>query len=125
MQGELAVLGGPESSAQTPTRVNPWSGRLRTPSASPNVLIGSTRNHVNSAKGKSNVDQPMAVFDVSVGHSVVGHDLSGEESLDEEFGIPKVQTLRVRRSTRLKYPMERLKYDSFAAHHFMYMANIV
>ena len=67
----------------------------------------------------------MAVFDVSAGHSMVDHDSSGEESLDEEFGIPKVQTPGVRRSTRVKYPVERLKYDSFAAHHFMYMANVV
>ena len=67
----------------------------------------------------------MVVFDVSAGHSMAGHDLSGEESLDEEFGIPKVQTPRVHRPTRVRYPMERLKYDSFVAHHFMYMANVV
>ena len=36
-------------------------------------------------------------------------DLSDDESLDDEFGIPKVQTPRVRRSTCVKYPMERLK----------------
>ena len=41
------MLSGPKSSVQTPTRVNPWSGRLRTPSASPNVSIGSTGNHVH------------------------------------------------------------------------------
>ena len=46
----------------------------------------------------------MAVFDVTVGHSMVDHDSSGEESLHEEFGIPKVQT---------------------PGHHFMYMANVV
>ena len=32
----------------------------------------------------------MAVFDVSAGHSMADHDSSGEESLDEEFDIPKV-----------------------------------
>ena len=53
------------------------------------------------------------------------HDSSGKESLDEEFGIPKVQTLGVHRSTHVKYIMEILKYDSFVAHHFMYMANVV
>ena len=51
--------------------------------------------------------------------------LSNDESLDDEFGIPKVQTPGVHRSTRVKYPVERLKYDSFAARHFMYMANVV
>ena len=36
-----------------------------------------------------------------------------------------MQTPGVCRSNRTKYPLERLKYDSFAAHHFMYMANVV
>ena len=67
----------------------------------------------------------MAILDVSVGHSMANHDSSGKQSLDEEFGIPKGQTPGVCRSTRVKYPVERLKYDSFAAHHFMYMENVV
>ena len=83
------MLSEPKSSAQTPTQVNPWSGRLRTPSASPNVSAGSTRNHASSAKGKGKANQPMAVFDVSAGHSMASHDSSGDESLDEEFGHTK------------------------------------
>ena len=45
------VLSGPKGSAQTPTKVNPWSGRLRSPSASPNASVQSTRKNENSAKG--------------------------------------------------------------------------
>ena len=56
VQQESVVLSGPKSSVQTPTRVNPWSGRLRTSSVSPNVSIGSTRNHVSLEKGKSTLD---------------------------------------------------------------------
>ena len=67
----------------------------------------------------------MAVFDVSAGHSMASHDSSRDESLDEEFGIPKVQTLGVRRSNCVRYPVNKLKYDSFVAHHLMYMANVV
>ena len=67
----------------------------------------------------------MVVFNVLAGHSMVDHDSNGEESLDEQFGIPRVQTPRVHRFTCAKYPMERLKYESFVAHHFMYMANVV
>ena len=67
----------------------------------------------------------MAIFDVFAGHSMADYDSSGGESLDEEFGIPKLQTPGVRRSTRVNYPVERLKYDSNVAHHFMYMANVV
>ena len=71
------------------------------------------------------MDQPMTVFDVSAGHSMADRDSSSDESLDGEFGIPKVQTPRVRRSTHAKYPVERLKYENFVALHFMYMANVV
>ena len=52
VQQDSTVLSGPKSSAQTPMQVNPWSSRLRTPSASPNVSVGSTKYHVSSAKGK-------------------------------------------------------------------------
>ena len=125
VEQELIALSGPKSSAQIPVKVNPWLGRLRSPNPSPNVSIGSIGNHVSSTKGKDKVDWPMVVFDVSARHFMVDHDSNGEKSLDEEFGIPKVQTSRVCRSTHTKYPMKRLKYDSFVAHHFMYMENVV
>ena len=67
------------------TKVNPRSGRLRSPSASPNTSVESTGRNVNSEKGKNKVDQPMAIFDVFVGHSIIDYDSSGGESLDEEF----------------------------------------
>ena len=51
--------------------------------------------------------------------------MSGEESHVDEFGILKVQTPGVHRSTRAKYLVERLKCDNFLARHFLYMANVV
>ena len=56
---------------------------------------------------------------------MTNHDSSGKERLNEEFGIPRVQTLGVYRSTHVKYLVEKLKYDSFVAHHFMYLENVV
>ena len=53
------------------------------------------------------------------------HDSSGKERLNEEFGIPRVQTLGVCKSICVKYLVEGLKYESLVAHHFMYMANVV
>ena len=88
--------------------MSPWLGRLRAKDGSPNVLFRSAKSKIKPTKGKEKVNQPMADFDVSAGHS------SGDESLDEEFGIPKVKTLGVqimegetslRRSTRVKYPV--------------------
>ena len=80
-QQESQKLSEPGESSNTPTKdVNPWSGRLRF--GSPNVSIGSAGSKIGSSKGKEKVDQSMIGFDA--GHS------SGDESLDEEFGIPSV-----------------------------------
>ncbi len=80
-QQESQMLSGPGESSNTPSKnVNPWSGRLRF--GSPNVPFGSAGSKTGSTKGKKKEDQPMAVFDAS--HS------SGDESLDEEFGTPRV-----------------------------------
>ena len=42
VQQESTVISGPKASAQTSTKVNPWSGRLRSPSASPNASVQRT-----------------------------------------------------------------------------------
>ena len=116
-------------SSQTSTKLSPWLSRLRAKDGSPNVLFGSFESRTKSTKGKKKVNQSMADFDVSA----AGH-LSDDESLDEEFRIPKVKTLGVqrmegetslRRSTHVKYPVERLKYDILAAHHYVYMVKVV
>jgi hypothetical protein len=31
----------------------------------------------------------------------------------------------VRRSTRIKYPIQRLTYDGFVAHHYAYMVKVI
>ena len=73
------------------------------------------------------MDQPIVVFDA--GHS------SGDESLDKDFGIPSVRTPgvqrvqdvnnEVHRSSRIKYPVNRFRYDNLAAHHYAYMVKVV
>jgi hypothetical protein len=64
-----------------------------------------------------------------------------ENSVDEESKVFSVVTLRVRmakktlkthdnnsgvqRSTRFKYPVQRLTYDGFVVHHYTYMVKII
>ena len=65
-----------------------------------------------------------------------GHSSGSEHSLDEEFGIPSVKTpgvkkalegmhSKLRRSSRVKNPVQRLMHDGYVAHHYAYMAKIV
>ena len=77
------------------------------------------------------------MYDASTDQSIIGGDSSGSEmSLDEELGIPTMRTpgvkkameamnSKLRRSTRIKNPVQRLSYDSYLAHHYAYMANVV
>ena len=88
---ESCELSGPDKSSQTATKVGPWSGRLRAKDGSPNASFGSVESRTKSTKGKEKVNQPIADFYVSTRHS------SGDESLDEEIGIPKVKTPGVHR----------------------------
>ena len=57
-------------------------------------------------------------------------------SLDEELGIPTMQTSGVKRaieaissklhrSTCIKNRVQRLSYDNYLAHHYAYMENVV
>ena len=64
---------------------------MRAKDGSPNVSFGIVESATKSAKGKEKVNQSMADFEVSAGHS------SNNESLDEEFGVPKVKTPGVQR----------------------------
>ena len=93
-----------------------------------------------SRKGKEKVDQPMV--DLNAGHSYVDGESSGsEQSIDDELGIPSVVTPRVRRtrdvlkahgsdpilhrSTKARYPVDRLKYDGFTAIHYASMVKVI
>ena len=69
--------------------------------------------------------------------SLVDGDSSGSEfSLDDELGIPAMKTpgvkkameavnAKLRRSMRVKNPLQRLSYDSYLARHYAYMENVV
>jgi hypothetical protein len=79
---------------------------------------------------------------ISSKNSHVDDELSdSEKSVGGESRIPSVTTpgaqmakkaLKtpdnnngVRRSTRVKYPVQRLTYDGFVAHHYTYMVRVI
>jgi len=80
--------------------------------------------------------------DVSSGYLHVDADSDGsKKSLDEEFGIPAVRTLGVKKANEAAKPprsdpgphrlnrnrnsLQRLMYDGYVAHHNAYMAKVV
>ena len=40
-------------------------------------------------------------------------------------GVQRVQENEVRRSSCIKYPVNRLRYDNLAVHHYAYMVKVV
>ena len=132
-QQSQQTLSGQQESNGNKSVENPWSGRLRTsPASSSNV----------SQNGKEKVDDAPYMPHLSASHHDGDGDSSGfEQSLDDEFGIPAVKTLGVRksqatgrvprsdpgprRSRRHRALVQRLTYDSYVACHCAYMAKIV
>ena len=124
VQQESQTLSGRGESSCSKSKDKPWSGKLH---------VQVTMDV--SQKGKEKVFEP---FDIFVGHSTMdGGDSSGSEmSLDEEFGIPGMKTLGVKkamksmnenlsRSTRVKNLVQRLNYSGFVARHYACTAKVV
>ena len=101
------------------------------------LLLADSGTQV-SRKGKEKVD-PASVFDVTRGDSHVdGEPIGLEMRLDEELEIPSVVTLGARKSrnvvktlggdagtcksTHVRYPIDKLRYDGFSSHHYAYMS---
>jgi len=115
---ESQLISGPQESSISGSNNTPWKGRLR----SSNIVHGSSQTssrnpHVDDASSDS------------------------EKNVGEESRIPLVTTLGarmakkvlktsdnnsgVRRSTRVKYPVQILTYDGFVAHHYAYMVKVI
>lgn len=99
------------------------------------------KNFVNSKhvsqKSKEKMDEALGLPKISAGQSIVDGDLSGSDmSLDEELGMPSMKmpgikkaiegvNAKLRRSSRVKKPVQRLMYDGYVANHYAYMEKVV
>jgi len=118
VEQEPQLISGPQESSISGSSRTPWKGRLR----SLNIVDGSFQTSFRN-------------------HHVDDESSDSEKSVGEESKIPSVTTpgaqmakkaLKtpdnnngVRRSTRVKYPVQRLTYDGFVAHHYTYMVRII
>ena len=110
---ETVTISGP-SEASSSSSTSPWSGRLR------NSADKSGSAHANSPrKGKEKIVEQ---GDTSRAR---GESSDSDMSLDEELGIPRLTTPGVRKSTRVRYPVDRLTYDGMTAIHYAYMVKVL
>jgi hypothetical protein len=118
VEQESQLVSGPQEFSISGSNSTPWKGRLKSSSIVHGSSQTSSKNpHVNDESSDS------------------------EKTAGEESKIPSVTTLRaqmakkalktpdnnngVRISTRVKYLVQRLTYDGFVAHHYVYMVRVV
>jgi len=118
VEQESQLINGPQNSSISGSSSTSWKGRL----ISSNIVNGNSQTsfknlHVNDESNDS------------------------EKRVREESRIPLVttpgarmakKTLKtpnnnngIRKSTRVKYPIQKLTYDGFVAHHYTYMVRVI
>ncbi len=118
VEQESQLISGPQESSISGSSNTPWKGRLKYS----NIVHGSCQTS-------------------SINSLVNGESSDSEKNVGEELRILSVTTLAtrmakkalktldnnsgVRRSTRVKYPIQRLTYDVFVVHHYAYMVRVI
>ncbi len=118
MEQESQLISGPQESPISGSNSTPWKGRLR----SSNIVDGSFQTSFRNP----HVDDESNDSEKSV----------GEESKILSIITPEAQMAKkalktlnnnngVRRSTRVKYPVQIFTYAGFVAHHYAYMVKVI
>ncbi len=118
MEQESQLISGPQESSISGSSSIPWKGILR----SSNIVHGSSQtssrnSHVDgesSESEKSEGEESRITLVTTPGAWMVKKAL---KTLDNNSGV--------RRSTRVKYPVQRFTYDGFVAHHYAYMVKVI
>jgi hypothetical protein len=118
LEQESQLISGPQKSSISGSSNTPWKRRLR----SSNIIHGSFQT--------SSIN-----FHVD-GESSESKKSEGEESKTTSITTPRTQMAKkalktpnnnsgVRRSTRVKYHVQRFTYDGFIAHYYAYMVRVI
>ncbi len=118
VEQESQLISGPQESSISGSSSTPWKGKLR----SSNIVDGSSQTssiifHVDdeSSDSKKNVGEESRILSIiTLGARMAKKAL---KTSDNDNGV--------RRSTRVKYPVQRLTYDGFVVHHYTYMVRVI
>jgi hypothetical protein len=118
VEQESQLISGPQESSISGSSNTPWKGKLR----SSNIIHGSFQTsyinpHVDdeSSDSEKSVDEESRILSIST---------PGAQMAKKVLKTPNNNN-GVRRSTRVKYLVQRLTYDGFVAHHYTYMVRII
>ncbi len=111
------LISGPQESSISGSSSTPWKGILRSSKIVDDSSQTSCRNpHVDdeSSDPEKSVGEESSLLVTTPGAWMVKKAL---KISDNNNGV--------RRSTRVKYPIQRLTYDGFVAHHYAYMVRVI
>ncbi len=118
MEQESQLIIGPQKSSISGSSNTPWKGRLR----SSNIVHGSSQTssrnpHVDdeSSDSEKSVDEESKIPSVTIPRALMAKKVL--KIVDNNNGV--------RRSTRIKYLIQRFTYDGFVVHHYGYMVRII
>jgi len=118
VEQESQLINGPQESSISGSSNTPWKGKLKFS----NIIYGTSQTSFKNP----HVDDESS---------------DSEKSVGEESRIPSITTLGarmakkvlktpnnnsgIRRSTRVKYPVQIFTYDGFLAYHYTYMVRVI
>ncbi len=118
VEQESELISGPQESSINGSSSTPWKGRLR----SSNIVHGSSQTssinpHVDgeSSDSKKSVGEESKILSVTTPGAPMAKKTL--KTSDNNSGM--------RRSTQIKYHVQRLTYDGFVAHHYAYMVRVI
>ncbi len=118
VEQESQLISGPQKSSINGSNSTPWKGRLR----SSNIVHGSSQTssrilHVDdeSSDSEKNVGEESRILSVTTRRARMAK--KALKTSDNNNGV--------RRSTRIKYHVQRLTYDGFVTHHYAYMMKVI
>ncbi len=118
MEQESQLISGSQESSISGSSSTPWKGRLK----SSNIVHGSSQ----TSSRNFHVDGESSDSKKSAGEEskIISVIIYGARMAKKVLKTPNNNNA-VRRSTRVKYLVQRFTYDGFVAHHYAYMVKVI
>jgi len=118
VEQESQLISGPQEFSISGSSSTPWKGRLK---SSNNVHGSSQTSFKNPHLDDESSDSEKNVGEESKIPLVI---TPGARMAEKALKTPNNNN-GIRKSTRFKYPVQRLTYDGFVAHHYAYMVRAI
>jgi hypothetical protein len=118
VEQESQLINGPQESSISGSSSTPWKGRFK----SSNIVDGSSQTSSRNLHG----DDESSNSNKSVGEELkIPSNTTPETHMAKKALKTPDNNNGIRRSTRIKYHVQKLTYDGFVVHHYAHMVRII